>query len=518
MNCFLFFVLCASSVLAKDSLDDGSPARKYVRDFQKSESAQKSLSDLTAKFSKKSKTQAVAGSVANPLQMLLLMTAFTAAEGVKEQVRINGIQKDPSLKDVQAAAAKSAEAVINGTSTFAGMTAMFGTALATSQAGSMFRKLLGNPEMRSRILRFVGGAAATFAALAAFEYGSDLWDAAISMLPNPEDQEKARKVLSSSSRSSQDEKLFTAVSENMLAILGDEELRGRLWSHLARSKVLTGDFAVALAAMMAITPTAQAIAACVPNPIAKAAMPVGMVSSAMVIGFGVGYVPKEWTDEITDVVKSVRRRSAVDRAQVDLQSIGQLASQHKADRQGLRAQGLRRQITDHLKHLKVTHEELLTVHAEQMYRSNTRLSALQTEVEAARQVGNQEFLGQTLPLMAQYRAEFAQQHRGLLRDLKRQVEFLDKVAKGSSDVNLKAQIEKEIKDTQGLRAAVDQYQRQILSTASWNSNNGPRAVVGTMTDEENQSLLDALYLWGVKPASFVKTIRATSTEELSIPD
>lgn len=470
-----------------------------------------------------------ARTISAEVQALFLMTTVASIEGMKQQVEISGLKREAvSVDKLATMATSSAEHLLKASEVAGGLGAMFATNRAMKYPLDLWDNILLNSSVRPLSKELLSSSAATLVGFVGFEAGAELMHRAVDMIPNAEDRKKASNlvphlwtsfVTDRKNSTVEDKRIGSIVLGNMYEILvNNSELREKWWSFVMRNRIQTGNFSAGIAMMATGATVGGRVGACVPVPIAKYTTPVIGGLFGVAGGVAATFVPRETKDDITENFQSARMRIAT----------GKILTSQVNVREALRARGreqtlarylskgrlaqnvptakLDKQIADEMKKMEAAREDLMTSFYDGVHLANSRLYNIRNKIQVARDHQNSEAENRLILEHGSYLETFKESAKDIDRRITAEISFFSDISKMASARGLEGRFSKEVKELNSLKSQNQRFLDQIEATALWNMNPNPRVDQGFMSEQDNQQLLEKIYMWGFKTTPFVETM------------
>ncbi len=503
-------------------------AERYALSFYDSKT---SSNDVSTKAINESKPGAVgsacSGTVCAETQAVFLLATIAAIEGMKQANELAGIKRQQlSNAELAKSARDAANHLLTASETAAGFV---GLAVARKTAEiplQVFNSLIMNSTVRPLLGEFLTSGAANLVGFVGFEVGAELASRAAQMIGNEADRKKAQLLIPtfwsalttpSGKQSKDDLRVLGLLFENVNKILQDSDLREKWWSFAVRNRIATGDFMAGVSVMTLSTIAASRIATCIPNPAIKyIAAPIIGGAFGVAGGVAIGYVPKEGREAVTRGLQTARL--AVSARQIETAELvsGDLLRKIENEERFLKQLGAKRsgadwKITNQKKQLDeqfglmaVAREDLFTAYYDRLHHLNARLYELHNKLVLAKEHDNSEAAKKLQAEIGSQAALFNESLKPIDRNFETELAFLNRAAKTVTEPETVEKIKKQLSTVTRLKAQTTPFFTQLQTTAKWNQSNASSD--GLMTEQENQRLLEKIYLWGFKEKVFLQTM------------
>ncbi len=471
---------------------------------------------------------ACSGTVCAETQAIFLIATIAAIEGMKQANELAGIKREQvSNTDLANAARASVEHVLTASETAAGFLGLAVTRESTKIPLQAFNSLIANSTVRPLLGEFLTSGAANLVGFVGFELGADLVSRAAQMIGDENDRKKAQLLIptfwsaltsKSESRSKEDWRILGLLLDGVLKTLEDPDLREKWWSFAVRNRIATGDFMAGVSVMTLSTVAASRVANCIPNSAFKRVAPliVGGVFG-ITAGVAIGYIPKEGREAVSRGFQNARQKSSalqIGTAQLNssdllrrieieekmLQKLGE-----KRTGNDWRLVNQHRQLDEELQRMAIAREDFFTAHYDRLHQLNARLYETHNKLVLAKEHQNiaaqKIFNGE----LDHYRKLFASSRKQVDRSLENELEFLNRAFKTTSESAASLKIREQLETVMALKKQTTPFVDQLQSSAMWNEGRQPQSD-DLMTEQENQRLLEKIYLWGFKTKTFIQVM------------
>ena len=471
----------------------------------------------------------ISRSAASETQALFLMATLASIEGMKQQIEVSGIKKESvSLDQLSKVATESAGHLIKSSETAGGLGAMFATNKSMKVPLQAWNSVIMNSSARPLLKELIANSSASLVGFIGFEAGAELMHRAIEMIPDEADRKKASTLAptmwsaftSKDQNQSQDDKrVISAVFSNMYEILvQNSELREKWWSFVMRNRIQTGNFVVGVSMMSAGATIGGRVGSCIPHPASKIASPVIGAAFGVAGGVAASFVPHDTKDDITKGFQSARMgvsTAQIQTSQINLrEALRKLENEDKMlsmmgdKRKGndWKFKNIEAQINDELKKMDNAREDLMTSFYDRIHLLNSRLYNIKNKIQLAVDHQNPEAEKKLRKEYEEYFIAIQKSRSEIDKKLSDEIAYFESISKRTSVSGHKEKMKAQLDDLKSMKQWTGRFLGQIQSTASWGTKSAPANPPSLMSEQDNQRLLEKLYMWGFKKTPFIETM------------
>lgn len=471
----------------------------------------------------------VGRNAASETQALFLMATLASIEGMKQQIEVSGIKKESvSLDQLSKVATESAGHLVQASETAGGLGAMFVTNKAMKVPLDAWNSVVMNSSARPILKELIATSSASLVGFIGFEAGAELMHRAIEMIPDEADRQKASKLISTMwnsfttkdpNQSQDDKRVISAVFSNMYEILvQNSELREKWWSFVMRNRIQTGNFAVGVSMMSMGATIGGRVGACVPHPASKIASPIIGATFGVAGGVAASFVPRDTKDDITKGFQSVRMglsTAQIQTSQINLrEAVRKLENEEKLmtmlgdKRKGndWKLKNIEVQVNDEIKKMDSAREDLMTSFYDRIHLLNSRLYNIKNKIQLAIEHQNPEAVKKLQQEYDEYFAAFQKSRSEIDKKLSDEVAYYEGLSKRTTVSGYKEKMKSQYEELKAMKQWTGRFLDQIQSTSSWSTKSTVGNQPSLMSEQDNQRLLEKLYMWGFKKTPFIETM------------
>jgi hypothetical protein len=506
-------------------------AERYAAYFSKTTPS----ADLVRKIGASSVGAAcsVAGCVARNIgaetQAFFLMATLAVIEGTKQHYELAEIKKEHvSLDEVAQTSGAAVDHVLASSEIWAGTGGMLAANVATRIPINAWNAILAKATTRALLREFLVGATANLIGFIGFDGASELVNRAILMIPGEEDREKASRLVPTLWESfitkdakvtENDRRIAALVRSNIYEILvRNDQLRESWWSFAVRNRYQTGNFVVGVTFMSTGAIAGARVGAFLPNPVGKAMTFAIGAAFGVASGYAVSRVSPQHKDKITEMFQSSNMsasQSKIENIQSMLKEEMRSLIEQEQKQTSLplaqkwrdwRIQQHQERVTLELKLIDSEREKLMTSFYDRIHLLNSKLYTLDNKIQIAKEYRNNEAERAFQAEFNEYAKVYQQSIRETDARLSSEQAFLQTFAQQISVKTYAEEMKSRAEKVKALRGWTYQYVNNIRSTAKWFLRLGTDDGSSLMSEQENQRLLEKIYLWGFKQDLFLQTM------------
>ena len=466
---------------------------------------------------------------ASETQALFLMATLASIEGMKQQIEVSGIKKESvSLEQLSSVAIESADHLVKGSETVGGLSAMLATNKAMKVPLDVWNSIVLNSSTRPLLKELIANSSASLVGFVGFEAGAELMQRAIEMIPDDADRKKASLLAPTmwnaftnrdQNQSQDDKRVISAVFSNIYEILvQNSELREKWWSFVMRNRIQTGNFTVGVSMMSAGATIGGRVGTCIPYPASKIAAPVIGAAFGVAGGVAASFVPRDTKDDITKGFQSVRMgmsTAQIQTSQINLkEKLRKLESEDrmlsyfgdKRKNSDWLFKSIEDQINDELKKMESAREDLMTSLYDRIHLLNSRLYNIKNKIQLAIEHQNSNIEKKLKQEYDEYFAAFLKSRSEIDKKLSDEILYFESVSSKASVKGYKEKMKIQADELKSMKQWTGRFLDQIQSTAAWGAKSSSDIPLSLMSEQDNQRLLEKIYMWGFKKKPFIETM------------